>query len=141
MRVRLRMINDNPMIEIGHMRGNIGNESGNPCKVSVVDVLRLIRELMIVDVTARAHERDRNSVSRILVVIAAAVVLLRVSRCIERVVELQSVSIVEIHFLEKVTELGRQAPRTDELEITRISAGEIARLTSSDHVDVQLRND
>jgi hypothetical protein len=135
------MIDNNPMIEIRNVRRDISNESRNASKVRVVDVLRLVGELMVVDVTASAQERNWDSVPRVLVMITAAVVLLGMTGSIERVIELQAVPVVDVHPLEEITKFGRQSSRSDQLHIAWISAGKVARLSPADHVDIELSDD
>src|SRR5437867_4332703 len=92
MRIRLGLIDGNSMIHVRDVRRNVSDEIRDRSQMRVVNVLRLIRQLVVVAVTARREERNRNAVARVLVVVAAAIDLLRVSARIERVVECEVVS-------------------------------------------------
>src|SRR5258705_315154 len=86
-RIGFRLIHDDWMIEIRHRHRHVVHELGDVRQLVVVDVLRLVGHLMVVPVTAGREKRDRNAVARVHVMIAAAVVLLRVTRGVVLVVE------------------------------------------------------
>src|SRR5437016_5535619 len=104
----LRLIDDDSVVHVRDVSRNIRDQIRDRSQMRVVNVLRLICQLMVVAVTASREERDRNSVARVLVVVAAAIDLLRVSARVERVVEREVVSSTFVHRLDNVAKLSRQ---------------------------------
>src|SRR5258705_1183121 len=68
------------MVEIRDRLRDVIHELRHVRQLVVVDVLRLVRHLMVVAMIARREERDRDAVTRVHVMIAAAVVLVRMPR-------------------------------------------------------------
>ena len=54
-RVRLRVVDDDPVIQVGHVDGHVLHEVGHPRHVRVVDVLGLVTHLVVVPVQAGAR--------------------------------------------------------------------------------------
>src|SRR5262249_32387725 len=97
--------------------------------------------LVVVAMSASGEEHDRDAVARVLVVIAPAVVLLRMTVGVVLVVELEGRRLRLSHRLHEITELRGQATRADELQIARATALYVARSAAPHHVDVQLGDD
>src|SRR5690349_8635840 len=113
------MIHDRAMVQVRDSVGYVVNELRHARELVVVDVLRLVRELMIVAMPTRGEEDDRNSVARILVVIAAAVVLLRMSVGVVLIVEPERRLLRLPHALHQIAELRGETMRSDQLQVTR----------------------
>src|SRR5690348_14743075 len=72
-RIRLRLVDRRPVIQIGDAAGDVVNELRHTPVLVEVEVLRFVRHLVIVAVATRGEEHDRDAVTRVHVVIAAAV--------------------------------------------------------------------
>src|SRR6185437_3495700 len=97
--------------------------------------------LMVVAVTARRKERDRDAGACVHVVIAAAVELLRVAGRVELIIERERLLASLVHGLDQVAELGREPARADELHVTWAAAILVVGAASPHHVHVELRDD
>ena len=83
-RIRLRLIDNHSMIEVRQARlAMSATKLATTRELRIVDVLRLIRQLVIVAVPGGREERDRNAIARVLVVIAPAIDPLRVAVRVE----------------------------------------------------------
>src|SRR4051812_44915757 len=65
--VRLRLVDDDAVVEVRHALGNVAHEARHARQLLVIDVLRLVRHLVIVAVSAGRKERDGNAIPSILV--------------------------------------------------------------------------
>ena len=106
--IRLGLIDNNSVIEIGNPIGNISKQRNDLYEMRIVDVLRLISDLMIVNMPTGTEERDRNAVACILVMITSAVVLLRMSGGVELVVEVERTGVCLVHSLDEIAK-GEEA--------------------------------
>src|SRR5690242_14583975 len=113
------------MVAVGDAKRYVTNERRDTRQMVVVDVLRLVGHLVVVAMPAGGEERDRDAVSRVLVVVAAAVVLLRVAVGVELVVESERFRLRLVYRLDEVPQLRRQAPRSDQLEIARATTFDV----------------
>jgi len=68
---RFRMIQNDTTIEIRKPNCDIANQASHPGEVRVVDVLRLVRDLVVIRVLARVEECDRNPEAGVRIVIGA----------------------------------------------------------------------
>src|SRR5881296_2912265 len=96
---------------------------------------------MVFRMTARGHEHDGNAIARVRVVVAAAVVLSRMTVRVVRVVELERGREFFALDLDDVAELCRQPSRADELQVAGTAAGRQCARSTTDHIDVDLSND
>src|SRR5690348_16653928 len=71
--VGLRMIDEGPVIQIGDMNRNVFDEVVDLGHVLVVDLLRLVRDVMVVRMAPGCDEGDLDAVAGVLVVIGPAV--------------------------------------------------------------------
>src|SRR5690348_4274093 len=71
-RIWFALVDYQPMVEVRGANRDVAHQIGNPCQLIVIDVLRLVGDLVIVAVPSRREEHDRNSIPRVLVVVAAA---------------------------------------------------------------------
>ena len=135
---------------IGHVHRQVGDEPGHPGVMRIVDVLRFVGHLVVVRVAAGGEEGDRDAITGILVVVAAAVDVRRMAVGVEGVVEHQAVPAALVHRLHHVAQLGRDAARTDDLDVVRVAvdlvagqglASDVRRVAAPDHVDVELGHD
>ena len=122
-------------------RAQIVYEDGDARHLIVVDVLRLVGQLVVVAVAAGREKDDRNAVARILVVVAAAVVLRGMSVRVELVVEMKRRGFRLGDRLDQVAELRGQSARPDELKVSGATALLVMRSAAADHVHIELRDD
>src|SRR6267142_601198 len=141
MRIGLGFIHHHPMVQVRHRRRDVVHKLRHVRQLVVVDVLRLVRHLMVVAVIARREERDGNAVARVHVVIAPAVVLLRMPRGVELIIERERLLPSLVHGLDQIAELGREPARADELQVSRTAASLVVGAAPAHHVHVELRHD
>src|SRR5881394_45088 len=113
-RIGFRLVDYDSVIEIRHRYRHVVHELCDVGQLVVVDVLRFVGHLMVVPVTSGREKLDRNAVARVHVVIAAAVVLLRVAGGIVLVVERERLASGLVDSLDEIAELGRETPRADQ---------------------------
>src|SRR5688572_12064304 len=70
-RIRLRLVDHQAMIEVRDAHRRLHDELRDHGHVRVVDVLRLVRDLVIVSVAAGREKGDRNAELRVFVVVTA----------------------------------------------------------------------
>src|SRR5258705_379929 len=140
-RVRLRLVHHHPMVQVRDRRRDVMHELRHVRELVGVDVLRLVRHLGVVAGVPRPEERDRNAVARIHVVIAAAVVLLRMAGGVELIIERKRLLPRLVHGLDQVAQLGREPAGPDELQVSRPPAVLVVGAAAAHHVHVQLRDD
>ena len=102
LRIRLRLIDDDPVIQVGHVLGDVLDELVYVRHVGIVDVLRLIRDLVVIGVAAGREEGDRDAVAGVLVVVASAVDVHRVTIRVHAVVESEAVLAFRVHLFDQV---------------------------------------
>src|SRR5688572_11205074 len=141
LRIGLRLVYDNAVVQVRDVLRDVGHETGHFSEVRIGDVLRLVRQLVIVAVPRGRKERDRNSVASVLVVIAPAVDALRVPVRVEAVVEDEAMVSALVHRLDDVPKLRGKPSAPDELKEVRTAARTVLSLAAADHVYVELRND
>ena len=73
--------------------------------------------------------------------IAAAVDVLRVTVRVELIIECERLLPGLVHRLDQIAELGREAARADELQVSRPTAILIIGAATANHVHVELRHD
>src|SRR5437763_16477532 len=129
------------MVEVRRTYRNVTHERCDTRELVVIDVLCFVGHLVVIAVATRREENNRDAVSRVLVVIAAAVVLLGVAVRVKLVVELERRRLRLCDRLYEITKLGRQPTRTNQLQISRPSTFHVIGSTTTDHVDVELRDD
>src|SRR5438094_4282458 len=96
---------------------------------------------MVFRMAAGRHEHDRNAITRIRIVVAAAVVLSRMPVRVIAVIELERGRELLAFHLDDVAELRRQSSRSNELQVARASAWRKRAWAATDHVDVDLSHD
>ena len=94
------------MIEVADAQRDVVNELYDFALVLIVDVLRLVGELVVIHVQAGREESDWNAPARIVVVITPAVDPLRVTVGIERIVERQRSPLGSVDRFNEISELG-----------------------------------
>ena len=126
-RIRFGPVHNEP---VGHVREplcKVVDVIGDACHVAVVDVLRLVRHLMEIDIGTGGEEGDWNANAVVLRVVAATEQARRMSRRIHRVIELHAVVPVGIGSDDDRIKLRRQATRTDHHEEVRIALNSCSR--------------
>ena len=103
------------MIEVADAQRYVADEIRDPRHPLVIDVLRLVCDLVIVRVSAGREERDRNAVAGILVVVTATVDVRRMPVGVDRIVENEPGLPIRVDLLDDVTELLLEPARADEL--------------------------
>src|SRR5215218_6409137 len=118
LRIRLRLVDHDAVVEVGDPERRVAHERGHLGGAPVVDVLRLVRHLMVVRVAASGEEHHRDAVAGVLIVVAAAVDVLRVAVRVDGVVEVEPELVGLVYVFDQIPELGRQPPRADQLEVS-----------------------
>src|SRR5689334_10305730 len=77
LRIGLRLVDDRPVVEVRDRERDVVDELRRAPVWAVAQVLRLVGHLVVVAVTARREEDDRDAVAGVHVVVAAAVDVLR----------------------------------------------------------------
>src|SRR5262249_61516082 len=96
---------------------------------------------MVVAMTAGRKERDRDAVARVLIVVAAAVVLLGMTVRVVRVVDAHRRRLCLGTRVDDFAELRRETLGADQLHIAWATVLLVVRRAAADHVHVQLRDD
>src|SRR5215218_6848887 len=118
LRVRLRLIDRHAVVEVGDPERRVAHERGHLGHATVVDVLRLVGHLMVVRVAASGEEHHWDAVAGVLIVVAAAVDVLRVAVGVDGVVEVERELVGLVAVLDPVAAFSRQPPRADQLEVS-----------------------
>ena len=129
------------MIQLRHRPHYVVHELRNPGHVLEIDELNLIGYLVIIRVQSGPEKCDGNPEPRVVGVIASAVDPLRMSVRVPGEVELERLAARGVDLVYQVTQLSRQSPRSNQLQIIRSAAGNVVRTAASDHVNIDLRND
>src|SRR5688572_8497260 len=99
------------MIEVCQAQRNIAHQPRNSAQLAVVHVSRFIGELVVVGVSARSEERNRNGMARVRVVITSAVELRGMARLVELQVEAEGPVLGLVRLLDRGSELaGEPSP-------------------------------
>src|SRR5262245_54622527 len=96
---------------------------------------------MVVAMTAGREKRDRDAVTRVLVVIAAAVILLRMTVRVVRVIDAHRRRLRLGGCVDDFAELRRETLGADQLDVPWTAILLVVRRAAADHVHVQLRDD
>ena len=105
--IRLRLVYDDVVVEVAQLQRDVVDLLVDASHVTVLDVLRFIRHLMVVRVSTSGKEHDRNTISRVVRVIAAAIDVLRMAVRVHRVIELERHLLRRVHLLHDIAELSR----------------------------------
>src|SRR5262249_16264626 len=87
------------------------------------------------------EEHYRNPQASIVVMVAAAVDVLRVTVRVVLIVELERHLLRLVHLLNDVAELRGETARADELHVSLAAARDVLRRATAQHVYVELRHD
>src|SRR5690242_19032824 len=85
--VRLRAVHLHAVIEVGHTGRHVVNQLVHARHVLVLDVLRLVGDLVVVGVAAGGEEDDGNAIARVVRVVAATIDVLRMAVRGHRIIE------------------------------------------------------
>ncbi len=96
------------MVEVRYRLGDPVHQPRHIPQLLVIDVLRLVGQLVVVLVAAGAEEDDRDTVTRVHPVIAAAIVVLGMAVGVVLVVEHEAVTARGVHLFDQVAQLGGQ---------------------------------
>ena len=118
---RLRHIQLRPMPHVrNHQRRRV-HHPRHPRQIRIIDVLRLVRHLVVIEVLPARERHRRNPIPRIVVMIRAAVVLQRMPRRVKAIIKLEWHWLARIGRLKRIAKLTRQALGANYLEIRRRS--------------------
>ena len=129
------------MIQICHSLRDVEHELVYASHVRVLDVLWLVRRLVAIRLTAGGGENDRDTVPRIVRVIAAAIDVLRMPVRIHRVIELEGPRFGAVYPLGDVSKLGGQTTRSHRRQVVVRACQLVAGLVSADDVSWSTASD
>ena len=93
------------MIQVADTRCEIGDVLRYANHAIVVDILRLVGNLVVVSVPARREEDDRDAVTRVLLVVATAIDVRGMTVGVHGVIECQRVFLGAVHRFREITQL------------------------------------
>src|SRR4029453_13443452 len=115
--VSLGLVESGAMIRIGNPKRRVVNHPAHPGEVVVVDVLRFVGDLMIVEMLSPGEDHAGDPVARVVVVIGPAVILRGMPRRVVGVAEHEWRPLGGVGRFEHIPKLGGKAASAYNLEV------------------------